>query len=442
MPNRQKIPYSIYGVLGMPIAIVALPIYIHIPKFYGELGLSIGTIGIILLCLRLLDAAQDPILGYLSDKYRHPSLGRKIYILGASPFLVLGFPAVFNPLTSTAFGHACWLIVCLIIIYSGFSVIYINYLALGAEIGRTYDDHTKIAASRACFGIAGITIALVLPETIITNSENTQSGLFWFSVAFGPILFLSLFSLKWINPPAPPPKNPSTHNQLFKNLYSPLKNKIFRKLILIFAFSGMANAIPGLLIIFYVEDILKAENLAWLFILVYFLSSGIFIPAWVKISKKIGKKKSWQLGMILSITSFYAAFYLETGDIFYFFIVCIFSGLANGSDLTLPFSILSDQIKPDPKNQNPHTNSEYFGIWQLIEKINLGLAAGLSLPLLGIFGYDPSVNPDEIQPLRFMYAVVPCSFKLLALILLKTLNTENTTLGNANASTSITEQKN
>ncbi len=410
---NYKIPYIGYGVLGMPIAMVALPIYVHIPSFYGNLGLSIGTIGLILLCLRLFDAVQDPLIGYFGDRFKHATLGRKIYIYGASPILAIGFCALFNPITSTNLGHACWLIISLTVIYTSFSVLYINYLALGTEIGKNYNDHTKIAASRACFGIFGVAIALILPELISLKTKDPQSSLFWFSVAFVPILFVSLFSLKSSIPLAP--LTTSANGSIFEALYSPLKEKKFRILVIIFMFSGIGSAIPGLLIIFYVQDVLKAGHLTWLFILVYFASSGIFIPAWVKISRKLGKKVSWQLGMFLAITSFSFTFFLQSGDTFYFVVICVISGIANGADLTLPFSILSDQIKSVPKGDTPQVNSGYFGFWQLVEKVNLALAAGLALPLLGFFEYEPSTISSNTEPLKFMYAILPCVLKILAL---------------------------
>ena len=46
-----------YGLLGLPLAFGALPIYIYVPDFYARgslLGLS--AIGAILLLTRLLDA--------------------------------------------------------------------------------------------------------------------------------------------------------------------------------------------------------------------------------------------------------------------------------------------------------------------------------------------------------------------------------------------------
>ena len=67
-----------YSVLALPLAFAGLPLYIHAPDFYTrDLGMSLGIIGIILLVIRLFDAIQDPIIGYISDKHA----GRRFSII-------------------------------------------------------------------------------------------------------------------------------------------------------------------------------------------------------------------------------------------------------------------------------------------------------------------------------------------------------------------------
>ncbi|MEQ9567745.1 MAG: MFS transporter, partial [Pseudomonadales bacterium] len=57
-----------YSVLALPLAFAGLPIYLLAPDFYAtSYQVSLTSIGIGLLILRLLDAAIDPLLGYLID---------------------------------------------------------------------------------------------------------------------------------------------------------------------------------------------------------------------------------------------------------------------------------------------------------------------------------------------------------------------------------------
>jgi len=52
-------------------------------------------------------------------------------------------------------------------------------------------------------------------------------------------------------------------------------------------------------------------------------------------------------------------------------------------------------------------------VWTLATKLNLALAAGIALPLLGYFGYAPGArDPAAVQALALVYAAAPCVLKL------------------------------
>ncbi len=83
-----------YGVFGMPLAMAALPLYVHLPRFYGEhLGVGLAALGALLLVLRVADGVLDPLLGAWSD--RGPS--RRTLIALSVPVLALGMIALFSP---------------------------------------------------------------------------------------------------------------------------------------------------------------------------------------------------------------------------------------------------------------------------------------------------------------------------------------------------------
>lgn len=57
-----------YGLLGLPLAFVALPLYVLLPDHYARTyGMPLATLGAVLLAARLFDAVTDPLLGRLSD---------------------------------------------------------------------------------------------------------------------------------------------------------------------------------------------------------------------------------------------------------------------------------------------------------------------------------------------------------------------------------------
>ena len=103
-----------YGLLGLPLAFAALPIYVHVPRFYAEVaGMELALLGAILLGTRLLDAGIDPWLGWLADRVSRPTM----VALSLLPFAA-GFVALLNPPADHA---APWLIGSLALTYLGFS---------------------------------------------------------------------------------------------------------------------------------------------------------------------------------------------------------------------------------------------------------------------------------------------------------------------------------
>jgi glycoside/pentoside/hexuronide:cation symporter, GPH family len=104
---------------------------------------------------------------------------------------------------------------------------------------------------------------------------------------------------------------------------------------------------------------------------------------------------------------------LGTGDIVPFLIVCALSGIAVGTDLALPGAMLAGLI--GQLGERGQREGAYFGWWSFAAKLNLALAAGLALPLLGWFGYAPGARDAEaLWALTVAYCLLPCALKLLA----------------------------
>ena len=120
--------------------------------------------------------------------------------------------------------------------------------------------------------------------------------------------------------------------------------------------------------------------------------------------------------MVAAVIAFVWAFALGPGDTAAFAAICVLSGLALGADLALPPSLLADVIDRDGQER---PTGAYFGLWTLATKLNLALAAGIALPLLSVLGYAPgAASGGGLGALAFVYAIVPCALKLIALFTL------------------------
>ena len=391
----------------------ALPVYVHIPKLYaGELGMPLALIGAILLAARLLDALQDPLLGYLSDRCAHFPRGRSIPIVLGLPLLGAGFVGLFHPPQANQMGLAIWLMVNLLVVYMGFSAACISYFAMGAELSDDHHQRTRVTATRSAFGLLGVLIAAAAPGFL---GSDIGSGLAIFSLGFLPVLIVAAFvTLRATARPVVPSKS----NAPLRSILLPLRNRKFRWLMAVFILSGIAGAIPGTLILFYVEDIVRRPDLAGVFLALYFLFGALGMPVWIAASRRLGKKYAWIGGMFLAVLAFVWAYVLKAGDVVAFGVVCAVSGIAYGAELAIPPSMLADVVDEEAGRERQRPDGAYFGLWQTIEKFNLAAAAGIALPLLAWVGYEPGTAQHQSGSLAAVYALIPTAIKLGAAALL------------------------
>jgi Na+/melibiose symporter-like transporter len=388
-----------YGLLGLPLAFAALPIYVHVPQFYAEtLALPLASIGAILLATRLLDAVLDPWLGRLADRWPR----RTMALLALVPFAA-GFLALFNP---PAGAGLVWLAGALAVTYLGFSAAQIAYQAWGAQVGGHPQGRTRLTAAREGFGLVGVLAAAALPGLL---AEDSQAGLAAMSWLLLPLLLLAAWSSLRPVPVAAGPEQPAAAATV--GLRQVLGDRDFRRLLAVFVANGIAAALPATLFLFFVADVLEAETATGPLLALYFVAGALSLPLWVPLAARLGRPRAWLMAMALAVGSFAWAGFLEAGDLWPFAAVCLLSGIALGADLTLPAAMAADL------GQRSGHAGACFGVWNLAAKANLALAAGLALPLLAWFGYQPG-GASGLAALATAYGLLPILFKLMAAALL------------------------
>ena len=402
-----------YAAVALPIAAAALPVHVQVPKFYSTLGLDLAVIGAVLLGVRLLDAVSDPLLGALADRIPRRYGGHKAMIAGAVPALAAGLWLLFNP-PGPASLLLPWLIAALVFAYFGLSAASIGHLALGSALSRDYAERTRITATRGIAALAGVLCAAAIPEWLVLR-QGAADGLSWFALGYAPVLVLAAVITLCAGPgPAVqvPPRAGS-----FAALYLPLRNPRFRRLALVFLINGVAAAVPATLLLFFAADVLQRADLTPLFLLLYFIAGAVGMPFWVNLAARAGKVRAWLLAMVMAVAAFVWAWFLGAGDAAAFAVVCALSGFAFGADLALPASLLADLIDDDEDDRG-RPDGAYFGLWHLLEKLALALAAGITLPLLQWLGYQPGSAAGTGSALSLVYALLPCAIKLSAAALL------------------------
>ena len=396
-----------YGLLGLPLAFVALPLYVILPNHYArEFGVPLATLGAILLGARLFDAFIDPLLGRFSD-YLFARSAKSVLALGAIAALVLalGFTLLFFPLVRTPGALIVWASVMLMVTYAAYSALSVSHQSWGAMLGGNEAERSRIVAWREGLGLIGVVLASVTPVALGLPATTA-------------IFFIALTAgwLAWTHAvrPIAAPTHAATTAHGMSAMLRPFKHGNFRRLLAVFMLNGIASAVPATLVLFFIQDLLQAPSaMEPLFLGSYFLSAALSIPLWLAVVKRIGLAASWLCGMALAIAVFGWATQIGAGNTTAFLAITSLSGLALGTDLALPGALLAGVIQRN--GDSARSEGAYFGWWNFATKLNLALAAGLALPLLGLFGYAPGVHaPQALNALVIAYCVLPCVLKLLA----------------------------
>ncbi len=394
-----------YALIGAVVAFAGPPIYIHTPEFYGGIqGLSLTVMGTIFFILRVFDLAQDPLLGWLINRFQSRV---QILVIGFGFLFALGMLCLFAP--SPLFSLPLWFGLSLALVFTGFSGLQILFYSTGLEMAETGGlSHGRIAAWREATVLIGVSAACIAPVFLVEVFGQKQ-GYWAYSLLFLGLLVLALILSR------PVWRFASTQLTESSNFWHLFKSKNLRWLMGIGYLNSIATGITSTLFLWYAQDFLGAdERHTGLTLLVFFISAAIAAPFWGHIAARFSAKTALMTGMLLVTPAFFMAAFLGQGDIGWFYLICVLSGLALGADMTLLPAMLSDEL-----TRSGAGGSFTFGIWGFITKLSFASGLAIAVVLVERAGFNPgdeTHSADALKGLAYTYALVPCLMKLLAVI--------------------------
>lgn len=385
------------------LAAAGLPLYVHLPNFAASMGISLSSIGLMLIGLRVLDLVQDPVLGLLVDRFRD-------HRAGLAALAVLGMSAGFAGLFVLQPGLA-GMVAALVVLFTAYSLASILFYAQGVAIAEASSDaeHYRLAGFREAGGLGGILVASAAPSLLIATLDAPVGyAAFGVLLALAGLLVWRSTSGLWAARSAAPVR------------FSPAAFLAAGggRLLLLGLVNTLPVAITSSLFLFFVEDRLQLGAWSGAFLVLFFLTAGISAPIWSGLVDRVGPVRVLVPAMVLSIVVFIGAAALPAGEGLGFAAISALSGLTLGADMVILPALFSATLS----RANLPAGAG-FGLWGFTSKLALALAAAVLLPWLDQVGYVPgaSNSADALWSLNFAYAIVPCFLKLLAIVLVTTL---------------------
>lgn len=411
-----------YAAPAFALAVVGIPVYVYIPKFYTDVvGVPISFMGLILLSVRLFDAVTDPAIGLLSDRTVTRFGRRRPYIAIASILVAVSVCALFNPPSWASVAiEKLWFTVWIFFLFLFWTIVVVPYESLGPELSFDYHERTSLFALRDGLLIAGTLAAASAPGVIdwaydLTGGpQDERKKFFIMSALYAPLIIACCYYCVLRIREIPTLVKRKSIN-LQKALQDIAHNRPFIILLISYVISAFGNQLPATLILFYVQYVLKSDY-ANLFLVLYFFTGVAFLPFWILVSKNIGKKAAWLTSMVINTGAFIGVLFLGAGDEIQYGIVVFFSGIGFGASLALPSAIQADVIDYDELISGLRREGLFIGIWSIAKKLAAAFGVGISLYLLGYMGYEPNIDQSDavVFSLKLLYGLVPCLCNIIA----------------------------
>jgi GPH family glycoside/pentoside/hexuronide:cation symporter len=421
VPTEKKLAYA---APAFALAIVGIPVYVYIPKFYTDVvGVNIAMLGYLILAVRLFDAVTDPAIGFLSDKTQTRFGRRRPYIAVGAIFLSLSMYFLFNPPQASPYFETIWFGVTIFCLFLFWTMIVVPYESLGPEITFDYDERTTLLGMRDGALIAGTLAAASSPAAVAwafglsPTDEGERAKFFWIAVLYAPLLvafcWWCVLSIR-----ERPQLFRGEKQGLLQGLREVSQNRPFIILLVSYIVAAFGSNLPATLILYYVEYVLQSKQ-ADLFLLIYFVTGVLFLPAWIYMARKLEKKVTWLTAMVINTGAFLGVFFLGPGDAHIYGVLVFLSGIGFGATLAIPSAMQADVIDYDELISGQRREGQYIGIWSITKKLAAALGVGLALSILGAVGYTPNVEQSEqVQlTLRILYALVPSLCNIAAFVI-------------------------
>ncbi|MDR2267558.1 MAG: MFS transporter [Christensenellaceae bacterium] len=406
-----------FGVTNTILSVyllIMLTDYLKVSSLWATLIVAIGIVW---------DAITDPIVGYLSDNSGGRFGRRRRFILiyaiplGISFIMLWMIPTILPVVTSEGLKILTILPLYLCVI-TFLTLINVPYGSVIMEMTDDYDERTGLTGFRMVSSAFATLGSIFIADTILGEGPIYQTGgnLIYVGIVFGILIIVTTLLCFWGTFERRQTLKPLTKPKFDFKKYVILswKSKPFRQVAIAYLCAFTVIGLLQTLLQYYSTYWLRAPELFVVLAGMVLILAILSTPAWVQISKKLGKRMAFLISCGLSVASLIGIFFipqLETADFFadmiktmavmpfYGYVFIFFLGIGIGGIQLIPFSMMPDAINFSMKSGDMDEGA-YYGIVTFVQKLGMGVATMLIGPALALAHYQ---NPPTDWPSETLF---------------------------------------
>jgi glycoside/pentoside/hexuronide:cation symporter, GPH family len=401
------------------------------------LGLGAALAGVVMFITNFYNAVNDPFIGHLSDSTRSRWGRRRFYLLffgiptGITYYLLWVIPRGWS-----LEGKFAAAIAASIIYWTFFSLVSVPYCTLTVEMTDNYDERSKLAAYRMFVSIIGGLLAIAIPSFLVpdlkpdaSNITAIHQGYLSAGIIIAVIVGLAPFLPFWgCKERHACHVAPGGVRKLAATYLAMMKNRPFCFATLSYMFTWGGFSVMTAFFPYYLESWLKIRDqmLFLLIVALLFVAAAAFVPLWLVLMRKIGKKAAYNLGMGALALCSMLIMLVQPGQTVLIFIMVLLLSIGVSAAHVVPQSIIPDTIDISRLATGYDAEGVYYGFQSFIQQVATAGFVGLAGIGLGLCGYIKldDLQPGQAQPntaiwaIRLIFSAIPAVFMGIGVIMM------------------------
>ncbi len=418
---KQTKPFRYaFGMFGTSIPINMFKTYAAF--FYiDHLGyITTPQFSLILFIYTFIDAVDNPVYGFLSDRTRTKWGRRRPWLLIGAPLLVLCFILFFNPPAVLGPGSAfSYMLIMYLLTGTLDSLINANYGALFPELFKGEASRAKTNALRQVFQFVAMIISIALTPIVTGAIGFSMTALIYGALAVAVIWFMTLGCHE--NPESMEKPKPAFFGSIRAIALNPkfwiygLTNAAF------YAALGLVQSgVP-----FFVKYNLREDGMGSTIMLgIVIVTAILFIPVWVQIIKKITLMPAWRMALIIISVSVIPLYFTST--LLASALVVIAFGFGMAGVATTMDIVGARILDEDSKKYGVQREGTFSSLLGVLNKSG-GLFTSLAFLLVfRFYGFESGDNPGAMagEASKFLTVLFPIAILAVCIVMSRFLKFE------------------
>jgi GPH family glycoside/pentoside/hexuronide:cation symporter len=374
---------------------IGMLVSIYLMKYSTDvLLIAPAAIGMILGLGRVWDAISDPMAGHLSDVSKARRGRRRAWIYASAlPILASTVMLWAPPTFVTAATLVLWMAFAYLLYETASTCFWVPHAALGMELTPDYHDRTRLFAYKYILTAVGLACGLGGVFLVRTAGEPRAMAL---TVSLsGGVLVAGMILYAAMRVPERPEFQGRGARRVGHAVRDVFRNPHGRLLALVYGLETFGTASIGTLAPYVMEYVVDAPGLTEVFIGMYVVPALAFVPIWVKLSRRVGKKRLWIAAMMATTVAYAMMFFIGSESYTILFVIVVLLGAGSGCGQVIAPSVQADVIDYDEYLTGERKEGAYVAIWNLLRKAPAGITAMITGFVLQAVGFVPNVEQSE-----------------------------------------------